>query len=173
MATQNQDTTSSKPSKRPNQNDSQIGGRTALTSPNPEIDRKDEFNKTDVDSRRTISPSTSDDVSSKAASYDSDDLDDGGMEYKASYDVRAPDVSLARENKTSPDWDKTQDPKLNVYGQSNQGGQTDKFSNGQDTVSDDSKWNNKKQIFNSDVKSDSKLDTSSQSSSPKKDNFPH
>ena len=152
MATQNQNTTSSPTGKRPTQNDSQIGGRTASTSTSTDrssdrkTDRKaDDFNKSDSDSRGTISPSTSDDVSSKSASDDSDDLDDAGMEYKAQYDT---DVRTAPET-VSPDWDKTQDPRLNDYGQS------------------------PKQTFNSDVKSDSKLDTNSQPSSPKKDNLHH
>lgn len=188
MATQNQNTTSNT-SGRPTQNDSQIGGRTAPKAPSTSTDRQgaDSTRNTDIDSRRTISPSTSDDVSSKSA--DDMDLDDGGMEYNASEDEQT-DAYAAPERKTSPDWDRTQDPKRNVYGQDKsgissapKGPQAEKFPGAsedpagieaQDSMEEDTQWNSTQQKdFNSDSKSDSRLNTTSNSSSPKKDNFQH
>lgn len=78
-------------------NDSQVGGRNASTGKSWE-EKTDEGGsyKTERDSRGTVSPSTSDDVSSMGAS--------------------STEVHEAPERKTQPDFDKTQDPQTNVYG---------------------------------------------------------
>lgn len=98
MATQNQNTTSNPSTSRPAKNDSQVGGRNASTGKSWEekVDDASGY-KTERDSRGTISPSTSDDVSSMGAS--------------------STQVHEAPQRKTQPDFDKTQDPQINVVGE--------------------------------------------------------